>query len=256
MAAPRRGSRAESGMIHDVDFTLPFQKALEALEKRFPDNCFSDTVPAKNVQIVLASLKGLVFQLFEETFWRLCQDDVETEAGQKKWRNHKDVLTKVCTGKYEGRVLPSYVLEGIRDMQHPKLRSLLAHIIIVGHNHRFARTKNIPATIPLDDPCNRLSTWSGDPEPPETFQTFTYGIAPEPGQPAPPVGEEQAHEELAPPPPPPPPAQPQVQQEEQVEDDRQGNRRRRRALSNQDKIILKFPRQVVEAAIRKGPQRK
>jgi hypothetical protein len=40
MAAPRQGSRAESGMIHDVDFTVPFRKTLEALENRFPDNVF------------------------------------------------------------------------------------------------------------------------------------------------------------------------------------------------------------------------
>ncbi len=28
MAAPRRGTRAEFGMIHNLDFTVPFQKAL------------------------------------------------------------------------------------------------------------------------------------------------------------------------------------------------------------------------------------
>jgi hypothetical protein len=205
MAKPRRGTRAESGMIHDHDFTVPFQKTLEVLRRRFPDNCLAETVSAKQIDIVLATLKGLVFRTFEDTFWRLCRDGIETEAGRKKWRNHKDVLTKVCTGKYEGRILPAYVVECIREMQHSRLQSLLAHVIIAAHNHRFARTKNIPATIPLHDPYNRLSTWPGDPEPPETFRTYTYGIAPEPGPNAPPS---DPH-----PPPPPPPLPPPAEEQ-------------------------------------------
>jgi hypothetical protein len=36
-------------MIHGLDFTIPFQKTLEVLQQRFPDNCLSETVSAKHI---------------------------------------------------------------------------------------------------------------------------------------------------------------------------------------------------------------
>ncbi len=80
---------------------------------------------------------------------RLVMDekDMDDDKAQLRWRRHRDVMLKVCKGKYEGARLPAYEVTAIRDLhQFPKLKALLAFTIIANHNHAQARIRKEPVT--------------------------------------------------------------------------------------------------------------
>ena len=84
------------------------------------------------------------------TFMRLVMEekDMDDDKAQLRWRHHRDVMLKVCKGKYEGARLPAYVVTSIRDLhQFPKLKALLAFSIIANHHHAQARIRKEPVTI-------------------------------------------------------------------------------------------------------------
>ena len=168
-------------------------------------------------------------------------------------------LTYDVVGWQESRCLPSYVINGIREMQPGRMRELLAHVIIASHNHRFARVQQIPATVSLDDPLDPLSDWSGDPEPHETFQQYTFIDAavqiPPPPHAAPPPPPPPPAAEAAPP----PPAAAAAEEEEEEEEDEPheqearepglpagGQRPRRFVVNRRRDLVVKVSQAVID----------
>jgi hypothetical protein len=77
------------------------------------------------------------------------EKDMDDDKAQLRWRHHRDVMLKVCKGKYEGARLPAYLVTSIRDLhQFPKLKALLAFSIFFYQNSRpFLLFLSSPITI-------------------------------------------------------------------------------------------------------------
>ncbi len=104
--------------------------------------------------------------------------DMDDDKAHKRWSGHWDVILKVRRAKHEGARLPAYVLTrtGIRDLNLPKLKALLAFTIVVKQNHLYARTHKEQATIShleLDDFIINLKQ-PREPEPEAFFSEFNF----------------------------------------------------------------------------------
>ncbi len=105
-----------------------------------------EKIKLAQINAILSSLSSLAHHAFDEPFRSNLKAENHDKkmapiAVQKKWTNHKSVLTKVCN---EGSTLPAYVTSGIRNMTHSKLKAPLNRKVIVYHNHLYARKKLNP----------------------------------------------------------------------------------------------------------------
>ena len=174
---PRGGGRALTGMIHNFSFREPFQKVLNELGEIYPENLLNGKIKLAQINSILGSLSSLAHHAFDEPFHSLLKAEnhdkkMDPKAVQKKWTNHKSVLTKVCKGMYEGPTLPAYVTSGIRNMTHSKLKALLTRMVIVYHNHLYARKNDVQASMPMRAAEVAITTYpfsGGTPRKPEPY---------------------------------------------------------------------------------------
>jgi hypothetical protein len=204
--------RSAYGNLHKSVYSDPFKKALEALSRSFPDSRLRGTFPASQVDAVLRTLARLFQEQAEDVFYaettkkdeKKALDDIEPKNTVKvRWTRFKEVIVKMCIGTYEGRNLPAYMKETISEHPHPKMRALLARMLIVKHNHAFARKRGWMATIAPWEQEDFLTENQCAPDPPDAFMQFAFVDVPEAGVAPPPPPPLQAP---PPPPPPPPPA--------------------------------------------------
>jgi hypothetical protein len=145
----RRRSRPPSGMINHPDFASASEKALANTAAIFREEMLKGKFNAVLIRDVQNSLAHQFTEHAKATFMRLVmkEKDMDDDKAQLRWRRHRDVMLKVCKGKYEGARLPAYVVTAIRDLhQFPKLKALLAFIIIANHHHAEARIRKEPVT--------------------------------------------------------------------------------------------------------------
>ncbi len=121
----RRRSRPPSGMINHPDFPSASEKALANTAAIFREEMLKGKFNAVLIRDVQNSLAHQFIEHAKATFMRLVMEekDMDDDKAQLRWRRHRNVMLKVCKGKYEGARLPAYVVTAIRDRhQFPKLK--------------------------------------------------------------------------------------------------------------------------------------
>ena len=208
----RRRSRPPSGMIHHLEFTSAFEKALATTAAIYREEMLKGKLNAFLIQDVQNSLAHHFIGHAKATFMRLVMEekDMDDDKAQLRWRRHRDVMLKVCKGKYEGARLPAYVVTSIRDLhQFPKLKALLAFSIIANHHHAQARLRKERVTIAPYEVEHFFSyEHSYEPESEAFFSEFNFDrevpalAAAVPVQPPPPAPPQEAPQppQAAPPP--------------------------------------------------------
>jgi hypothetical protein len=231
-AQPGKG-RAAYGNLHKNVYREAFKKALDGLTEVYPEKNLTGKMREIQISLIIQTLasrfKEGADDIFHEEIKKLdnkkALDDEEPKCSVlKRWTRFKDCIVKICKGTYEGRNLPQYMKLSISAHPHPKMRALLARMIIVKHNHAFARRKRWQATLGSWEQHDFLTPNPCDPDPPSAFAEFDFDaahvadpVAPPPPPPAqlplppPPLpvpAPAPAPPPVLPPPPPPPVAAP------------------------------------------------
>ena len=197
-AQPGKG-RTAYGNLHNNVYREAFKKALDGLTEVYPEKNLTGKMRETQISLIIQTLasrfKEGADDIFHEEIQKLdnkkALDDEEPKCSVlKRWTRFKDCIVKVCKGTYEGRNLPEYMKLSISAHPHPKMRALLARMIIVKHNHAFARRKRWQATLGSWEQDDFLTPNPCDPDPPSAFAEFDFDAA-------------HVADPVAPPPPPP-----------------------------------------------------
>jgi hypothetical protein len=194
-----RKERQGFGMLHNTAFQVPLQAAIDEVAHSYRERTLRGTWTRGQVNAILESLGRAFQQHAKEVHFQQSQhasmDMSDSALVKKRWHRFSDVLMKLCKGTYEAKRLPKYFVNTIRDMIQPKLKALLARMIVVSHNHAYARKMKVSATMSFSEQDDFHSLRETEPESLQQFNSFCFdeALVQDP-QPQP-----------APPPPPPPP---------------------------------------------------